>query len=183
MSRIEAINPAEAPEPARSLLDAVNSTLGVTPNLFRVTAYSPAALDALTGFIGALSKGTINARTRESIALAVAEANSCDYCLSAHSFLGAGAGLSDAEIDDARHARAADPKTEALLAFSRDLVINRGRTTDGQIERLRRSGATNGEIVEVVANTVLNIFTNYLNHVAGTEIDFPVVRAKQPIAA
>jgi len=183
MSRIPALDPASAPEPARSILAAVNSSLGVTPNLFRVAAQSGAALDALTGQVGALSKGALDARSREAIALAVAEANGCDYCLSAHNVLGAGAGLSSAEIGNAREARASDPKLNAILAFVRNLVINRGHATDSELEQLRRVGASEAEIVEAVANTALNIFTNYLNHVAGTDIDFPVVKAGQPIAA
>jgi uncharacterized peroxidase-related enzyme len=183
MSRIQPIDPAGAPEPARSILEAVHSSLGVTPNLFKIAAQSGAAVDALTGLVGALSKGALDARSRESIALAVAEANACDYCLSAHNLLGAGAGLTPAEIADAREAHSADPKLNAILAFARKLVINRGHATDSDLEQLRRAGATDGEIVEAVANTALNIFTNYLNHVAATDIDFPVVRAGQPAAA
>jgi uncharacterized peroxidase-related enzyme len=148
-----------------------------------VTAHSPAALDALVAAIGALSKGTIKTPTREAIALTVAEANGCGYCLSAHAALGTGAGLSDADIEEARRGRAADPKVNAMLAFSRNLVINRGHSTDADVEQLRRAGVTNGEIVEIVANVALNIFTNYVNQTADTEIDFPVVRAGLPIAA
>lgn len=183
MSRIKAIDPAKAPQPARSVLDAVNQSLGVIPNLFRVTAQSPAALDALAGFLGALSNGALPAATRESIALAVAEANGCEYCLSAHAALGAGAGLSAETIADARNGRANDLRTNAILAFARNLVINRGHATDSELEQLNRAGLDDGDIIEVVANVAVNIFTNYLNHVAGTEIDFPVVRTGQPVAA
>lgn len=183
MSRIQAIDPDQAPASARPILSAVQTSLGGIPNLFRVTTNSTAALDALVGAIGALSKGTFSAPTREAIALAVAEANGCDYCLSAHTALGTGAGLSEADVEDARRARAADPKINAILAFSRNLVVNRGRVTDTDVEQLRRAGVTSGETVEVVANVALNIFTNYLNQTADTEIDFPVVRVGLPIAA
>lgn len=106
MSRIPAIDPARADAKAQPLLDAVNKSLGVTPNLFRVAANSAAALEGLLDLNGALAKGRLDARTRETIALAVAEANGCDYCLSAHSVLGAGAGLSEADIAAARVGRA-----------------------------------------------------------------------------
>ena len=183
MSRIQALDLAQAPAPARSALNAVQASLGTTPNLFRVTAHSPAALDALVAAIGALSKGTISAPTREAIALTVAEANGCGYCLSAHAALGAGAGLSQTDIEDARHGLAIDDKVNAMLTFSRTLVIGRGHVTSSDVEQLRRAGVTNGEIVEIVANVALNIFTNYLNLTADTEIDFPVVRVGLPIAA
>ena len=183
MSRIQAIDPGHAPASVRSALNGVQASLGAIPNLFRVTANSPAALDALVAAIGALSKGTISASAREAIALTVAEANGCDYCLSAHTALGTGAGLSQTEIEDARRGRAADAKVNAMLTFSRNLVIKRGRVTNSDVEQLRRAGVTNGEIVEIVANVALNIFTNYLNQTADTEIDFPVVRVGLPIAA
>jgi uncharacterized peroxidase-related enzyme len=183
MSRIQAIDPDQAPASSRSVLGGVHATLGVIPNLFRVTANSPAALDALVAATGALSRGFISASAREAIALAVAEANGCDYCLSAHTALGTGAGLSQSDIEEARHGRATDARVNAILIFSRTLVANRGHVTNSDIERLRHAGVTNGEIVEVVANVALNIFTNYLNLTADTEIDFPVVRVGLPIAA
>lgn len=181
MSRIQAIDPDQAPASVRPTLNAVQASLGIIPNLFRVTANSPAALDSLVGAIGALSKGKLNAPTREAIALTVAEANGCDYCLSAHAALGTGAGLSEADIERARHGHADDPKVSAILAFSRNLVVSRGYDTD--IEQLRRAGVTDEELVEIVANVALNIFTNYLNQTAETEIDFPIVRGGLPIAA
>ena len=183
MSRIQALNPDHVPASIRSTLNAVQASLGAIPNLFRVTANSPAALDALVATNGALSKGAISAPNREAIALTVAEANACEYCLSAHTALGTIAGLSAAEIEDARQGRAADPKTNAMLAFARKLVINRGHPTDTDVEQLRRAGVTDGEILEIVAHVALNIFTNYLNQTADTEIDCPIVRAGLPIAA
>jgi len=183
MSRIQPIDPDRAPASVRSVLDAVRASLGAVPNLFRVAATSPAALDALVAAAGALSKGTLRAPAREAIALTVAEANGCDYCLSAHAALGSGAGLSQTDIEDARFGRATDAKINAMLGFSRALVTKRGRIANSDVEQLRRAGVTEGEIVEIVANVALNIFTNYLNQTADTEIDFPVVRAGVPVAA
>jgi len=177
MSRIAALDPAAAEPKAKSLLDGVEKSLGVTPNLFRVAAQSPAALEGLLSLSGALGHGALRPRVREAIALAVAEANACDYCLSVHTVLGRGAGLSDAEITAAREARAEDAQSNAILRFARLLVVNRGHATDSDLDVLRQAGLSEGEIVEVVANVVVNLFTNYLNHVAGTEIDFPVVHA------
>ena len=183
MSRLPAIDPDQAPACLQPILSDIHASLGAIPNLFRVATNSPASLDALAGAAGALSKGAIKAAAREAIALTVAEANGCDYCLSAHAVLGTGAGLSEVDIEDARHGRAADAKLNAILTFSRTLVINRGNVTNSDFAQLGRAGVTNGEIVEIVANVALNIFTNYLNKVADTEIDFPVVRAGMPIAA
>jgi uncharacterized peroxidase-related enzyme len=177
MSRILAIDPAHADAKAKPLLDAVQKSLGLTPNLFRVAAQSPAALEALLGFNGALAKGALKGKVRESISLAVAQANACDYCLSAHTAIGKGAGLTDADVAAAREGHATDAKTDAIVGFARSLIASRGHATDAELAGLRAAGLTDGEIIEVVANTVVNIFTNYLNHVAGTDIDFPVVHS------
>jgi uncharacterized peroxidase-related enzyme len=177
-SRIQAIDPDTTEGKTKDLLDGVNKMLGGTPNLFRVTANAPAALEALVGMFGATAKGKLNARTREAIALAVAEANGCDYCLSAHTALGKGAGLAQEDIDRARDATSSDPKTASILRFARSVVAERGKVSPSDLDAFRRAGGTDGEAMEVVANVVLNVFTNYVNLVADTEIDFPVVRSK-----
>lgn len=90
-----------------------------------MAANAPAALEAMVGLFGATAKGKLGARTREAIALTVAEANGCDYCLSAHSVLGKGAGLAPEDIDRARDATSSDPKTAATLRFARSIVAER----------------------------------------------------------
>ena len=178
MSRIAAVDPAQTNGKTREILGAVNTMLGVTPNLFRVAAQAPSVLEGLVGLSGATAKGTLGPKTREAIALTVAEANGCDYCLSAHSVLGKGAGLDEQAIDRARDASASDPKTAAILRFARAVVAERGRVPESELASLRSAGVNDAEALEIVANVVLNVFTNYINLVAGTEIDFPVVRAK-----
>lgn len=177
MSIIPPIVPENAQGQAKPLLDAVAVSFGAVPNLFRVTAQSPAALDGLLKLFGAVGTGVLSAKMRESIALAVAETNGCDYCLSAHSAISRNAGLSADEIQAARQVRSEDGKTARLLVFAVELVKRRGMIAATEVESLLDSGISAAEVVEVVANVALNTFTNMLNHVAGTEIDFPVVRS------
>jgi uncharacterized peroxidase-related enzyme len=183
MSRIPAIDPAHASNASKPLLDAVQKSLGITPNLFKITAQSPETLEGLLGLNGALAKGRLSAAEREAIALAVAEINACDYCLSAHTVLGGGAGLSEKDIFAARRAEAADPRLAAILAFSRIVMLKRGHASDADLALVRAAGLFDAEILEIVGNTVLNVLTIYLNNVAETEIDFPHVRADVPKAA
>jgi uncharacterized peroxidase-related enzyme len=178
MSRLPAIDPSTASGKTRDLLAGVERMLGGAPNMFRVAAGTPAALDAMVGLFGALARGVLPAKTREAIALAVAQANGCDYCLSAHTALGTGAGLTPAEIAAARAARSADGKLGALLGLARAIVERRGRIGEAEIAAARAAGVTDAELLEVVANVALNIFTNYFNLVAATDIDFPVVTAE-----
>jgi uncharacterized peroxidase-related enzyme len=177
MSRIPALELSQATGKTKEILDAVHGMLGVTPNLFRVAAQAPSVLEGLVGLNTSTAKGNLRARVREAIALTVAEANRCDYCLSAHTVLGKGAGLSENEMDQARDAASGDPKTTAILRFARAVVAERGRIAQGDLDTLEQAGVTKAEALEIVANVVLNIFTNYVNLVAATDIDFPVVRA------
>lgn len=173
MSRIPAIDPTTATGKTAELFTAVKSKLGVVPNLMRTFGHSPATLEAYLGFSGTLATGVLSAKVREQIALSVAEANACDYCLAAHSLIGKGAGLTPDAILAARRAAAADPKTDALLKFAAAVVATRGLVADEALASVRSAGASNAEIVETVAHVALNLLTNYTNHVAQTVVDFP----------
>lgn len=174
MTRITPINPITAAGQAKELLDAVRAKMGSVPNLTRVMAAAPPVLEGYLGFSGALGHpSALPAKVKEQLALDIGEANGCDYCVSAHSFLGARAGLSAAEVMDSRRGRAADPKTDALLRFARAVLDARGRVTDDEVEAVRAAGYGDAEIAETVAHVALNVFTNFLNNVALTEIDFP----------
>jgi uncharacterized peroxidase-related enzyme len=175
MQRLALIDPAEATGRAKKLLDGVQAKLGITPNLMKTLASSPAALEAYLRFDSALSTGALDAQFREQIALAVAQANSCEYCLSAHSAIGGMLGLTAEEIAASRESHAADAKRDAGLRFAQTVVVQRGEVSDGAVEKVRQAGYTDGEIAEIVAAVAINIFTNYFNHVAQTEVDFPLV--------
>ncbi len=175
MSRIPQMNPESATGKAKELLDAVKSKLGLVPNMTRAMANSPAVLDGYLSLSGALSKGKLSAKVREQIALAVGEANGCDYCLAAHSAIGKMVGLTSEQILDSRRGTAVDPKAEAVMKFARRVVDERGRVSDVDLVTARAAGLDDAALAEVVANVALNLFTNYFNHVAETDIDFPKV--------
>ena len=167
----------DAPDASRPALEAVKASLGSVPNLFRITANSPAALKGYLDFSGALSKGALPAATRERIALAVAQVNGCDYCLSAHSYLARNvAKLDEAEIAANRRGGSTDPKAEAAVRFAVELVEKRGHVADAAVNAVKMAGYDDAQIVEIVAHVALNTLTNYLNEALGTPIDFPVVR-------
>ena len=177
MSRI--LTPASieaSPAAAQPLLEAVKKQLGVVPNLFRVVGNSPAALEGYLGLNAALAKGLLDARTRERIALAVAELNGCDYCLSAHTYLGKNvAKLDDAELAANREGGSSDAKADAALRFAAKVVRERGHVTDVDVKTVKAAGYSDAEVIEMVLHVALNTLTNYVNEVAKTEIDFPVV--------
>lgn len=169
----------ESPAAAQPLLQAVKKQLGVVPNLFRLVGNSPAALEGYLGLNGALAKGALEAPTRERIALAVAEINGCDYCLSAHSYLGKNlAKLSEMEIAANRDGTSTDAKADAAVRFAVKLVNTRGHASEDDLNSVREAGYSDAQIIEIVLHVALNTLTNYVNEVAKTDIDFPVVTAK-----
>ena len=173
MQRIQPIEVHQAQGRTKELLDAVKAKLGIVPNMTRTMAVAPVVLEAYLGFIGTLSHGVLPAPVREQLALDVGEANACDYCVSAHSTIGKGTGLTEQDIRNSRCGQSTDPKTDALLRFARRVVATQGVVTDADISAVREAGYGDAAVAEVVAHVGLNIFTNYFNHVAGTILDFP----------
>jgi uncharacterized peroxidase-related enzyme len=179
MSRLSIPALDAGPEASKSTLDAVHKQLGIVPNLFRLIGSSPAALTAFVRFQGALSK-TLDVKTRERIALAVAQVNGCDYCLSAHTYLGLNlAKISPEEIALNRKGASGDAKANAAVHFAAKVAKERGHVSDTDIKSVRDGGFTDAQVVEIIALVAENSFTNYLNEVAKTEIDFPVVHAAE----
>lgn len=179
MSRLAIPARDDVPEAAKPILDAVHKQLGVVPNMFRLIAQSPAALQGFVANNGALGKA-LDVKTRERIALAVAQVNGCDYCLSAHSYLGLNlAKISPEEIALNRKGQSGDAKADAAVRFAAKVVRERGHVTGADVAAVRDAGFSDTQIVEILAVTAENIFTNLLNIVAQTDIDFPVVLASQ----
>ena len=177
MSRIPTPATIEAaPVASQPMLEAVKKQLGVVPNLFRLVATSPAALEGYLGLSGALQKGALPAATRERIALAIAEINGCDYCLSAHTYLGKNAAkLDDAEITANRSGASNDPKADSAVRFAAAVARERGHVGEGALQAVKAAGYDDAQVIEIVLHVALNTWTNYINEVAKTDIDFPSV--------
>ena len=173
MPRLHPVTKDGSNPAAAKLLTTVEKKMGTIPNIVATMANAPSVANAYLGFSQSLSAGSLSPRLREQIALVVGETNGCDYCVAAHTALGKRAGLSEQETCDARRAAAADGKENAALEFAKKIVAGRGSVADADFQQVRAAGYTDGEIAEIVANVALNIFTNYFNHVAETEIDFP----------
>ena len=183
MPRLTPIDPAQADGKAKALLDGVQRAFGMTPNLLRTLANAPAALEAYLGFGQALGRGSLDAKTREAIALTVAGENGCDYCASAHTAVGARLGVPRDELAANLEGRSSDPTLAAILRFARAVVVKRGWVGDADLAEARAAGLDDGRITEIVAAVAANTFSNYINHVARTEVDFPLVQTGRSRAA
>jgi uncharacterized peroxidase-related enzyme len=165
----------------RRSFDAIEKHLGVVPNMMRTMAQSPRVLEGYLALSGALSRGLLPVTLQEQIALAVAETNACNYCLSAHSALGRKAGLSDDQLAASKEGQAADTKANAALQVAVAVLERRGGVSDQEFARVRDAGFSDGEIAEIITHVALNVLTNYFNRAADTEIDFPLVTVGQPV--
>lgn len=184
MPNIFPVDP-ECPGPAADIVQAVHARMKRIPNIFATMARSPAVLEGFLAFTGALDDGLLSPALREQIALAVAGANACDYCASAHTAVARSAGVDRSEAAENLKGEAADSRTDAVLKFARTVVMARGRLRDNtrSLNQLRNAGVSDPEIVEILAHIGLNLFTNYFNHVVDTEIDFPLVTANSAQSA
>lgn len=180
MTRLKAQNPDAASGKTKELFNAIHSKFGVVPNMMKTMGNSPAFLESYLNLSGALSAGTLGVKTSALIALAVAESNACNYCLSAHTYLSANLAKLDADaMEAARLGKSRDAKIEAILTFAQTLVRKRGHVNDADVNAVKAAGVTEGEVGEIVGHVALNTLTNYFNNTANTEIDFPVVEAHQ----
>src|SRR6201991_2589041 len=173
MSRIAIPTRDDAPAESQPILENVNKMLGFVPNLQRLMAISPNALNGWAGLMGALSK-TLDVKTRDGIALAVSEADGCDYCLAAHSFIAGNLAKVDAdEIAINREGRSSDPKRQAAIYFAKRLIETSGKVSDAEFSAVRDAGWTDANIVEIIALTAQFLLTNFVNNAVQTPIDFP----------
>ena len=170
------INPVTNPQgKAKQLLDAVKQAMGATPNIFTTLAHAPAALEGYLNFNTALSTGSLDAKLREQLAVTVAGFNGCDYCISAHVFLGGKAGVDKAELLANHNGSSSNDKVQAALDFANPLMEKRGNVSNEDVKKVSDAGYNDEQLIEIVAHVALNTFTNYFNEMAQTEIDFPVV--------
>ncbi|MBB3354145.1 peroxidase-related enzyme [Rhizobium lentis] len=165
-----------APEAARPTLEAIKKQMGVVPNVFRMMANSPAVLEAYSSLNGALGRGKLDKKIRERIALAIAQKNGCGYCLAAHTYTGTHVNkLSIDEIAAARRGGSSDARADAAVKFAVKVAEERGSVSEDELHAMRAAGFDDEELLEIVAHVAANTFTNYMNEVFKTEIDFPKV--------
>ncbi len=171
MPRILPVDPATATGRAKEIFEG--PLKGKHFNIFQSMAAAPAVLDTYLAMSGALNGTSLSAKEREVIQLAVGEANNCGYCVAAHTVIGKGSGLTEAQTIEARRGKLTDPKLNALSRFALALHEKRGFISDSDARDFQAAGYSQGQMGEVVATYALAVFTNYFNHLNNTALDFP----------
>jgi len=180
MNRIPHLSIDQTSPEVATTLNAVKSRIGMVPNLFSTFAHAPVVLNAYLNFSEQLTKGKLTAKQREIISLTVGQINACQYCLSAHTLMSKGAGLSLEETYHARQGRATDAKDAAVAQLAHSIATNKGQITDVELQSAKEAGLNDELIIEIIANVALNVLTNFTNNVAQTKIDFPEVPVALP---
>jgi uncharacterized peroxidase-related enzyme len=173
MPRLNVVEPGQASGKTQELMDAAKKKMGSVPNILKGMGNSPAALGAYMGMSGAVGEGELDGKTREAIALRIAEKNECTYCLAAHSAIGKMQGLDQEELLASRKGDSGDAKRKAAVQFAERILDTNGFVADQDLQAVRDAGFSDSAIAEIVANVALNIYTNLFNHVNETEVDFP----------
>lgn len=173
MQRIQKVALETAPEASKPVLEGINKAFGKIPNIFASVANSPAALKALMGVFGALDSGVLKGKAHEAIALRVGQMNGCAYCTAAHTAKGKMAGATEAETVEFRKGVSADKKIQALLKLAEGINVKRGGISDEELAAARAAGLTEEEIMEALTIVICNLFTNTINALVKTEVDFP----------
>ena len=175
MSRINVVTNEDANPEQQELYSAITAQLGMVPNFLKVFANSPTALKAFLGLHLIADEGSLNGRTKERIALTIAEQNACEYCVSAHSAIGKKAGLTGSEIEANRAGTSQDAKAAVAVKFAKALAEHNGEVTSAELLEVRGAGYSEAEIVEIITHVGMNIMTNILGKASRVEIDFPKV--------
>ncbi|MEY4564750.1 MAG: alkyl hydroperoxide reductase AhpD [Pseudomonadota bacterium] len=176
MTRIAPATLDSAPAASVARMQAVQKQLGFLPNMMATMGQAPVVLQGYLGLSEALRAGQLTHREREGVALAVAQVNGCDYCLAVHSYFGQRVGMTDAEVQAARQGESAKPRELAVYQLATRVLLKRGHIGDAGMADARATGLDDGLVLEVVAHVAMNFFTNTLNHVVETDIDFPPAR-------
>ena len=174
MTLIAPLEKNDSQPDVKEKLEAIEQELGMIPNAIGVVAHSKATLDMRMSMEGALSAGELSETQREMIALAVSQANECKYCVSAHTEFCSGLGLDTADVIKSRLGEADNPQDQAMLDLAVAIVENRGQVPEDQLASFREDGLTDSLILEILSNVISVMLGNYVNHLARTEIDFPV---------
>jgi uncharacterized peroxidase-related enzyme len=175
MNKIKAIRPETASEAVQASMEVVHKKLGRVPNMYQVMANSPAVLEAYVKLNGALSTGSLGNKMAELIALATAEKNACSYCLSAHHYFSIKIGLTDEQIENGRKFYSENDKFHVGLQFAKKLLETPNQISNDDIAPLRNAGFSDGDMLEIIAHVIRNVFTNYVNIVSATDVDWDTI--------
>jgi len=182
MTEFNQVEIEEATGKTKELYDGITKAFGGVPNLFKMLGSTPDMLHAVLQLNSSTTAGKLSAKDVEQIALTVSSVNQCNYCVATHVAVGSQFKIPEAELMNNIQAISDNPKMSAILTFTKEATLNRGKVSDKTVNTLREFGIDNSTIIEILGVVGLYTFLNYLNHLTQPVIDFPIIEY-QPITA
>jgi AhpD family alkylhydroperoxidase len=160
----------------QALFDTLKKGLGMVPNLYATLAHSEHALGNYLALQNA--KSSITGKAREVVNLVVRQVNGCQYCLAAHTAIGAMVGFTPEQIMEIRRGGAAfDGKLDALAKLVKNIVSERGHADPAQVRAFFDAGWTQENLVDAIVVIGDKTVTNYLHGTTQVPVDFPAAPA------
>lgn len=177
MSRLFTTTPDQATGHAAELFTNIKKAVGMVPNAYAVIGNnSPIALQAALELDGVLKKSSLSTKQLEAIRLAVSAKAGCDYCLAAHTMMGKHAGLSkDGMVALRTGADSGDAALDALATFAQQLVGSAGTVPAERVAAVKAAGYSDAQIIDTLLAIAGITFTNLVNRVNDTVVDFPAI--------
>lgn len=161
-----------APAESKPLLAAVQGKYGMIPNLLAEMADAPNVLQGYLQLSDATAKGTLSPTEQQIVEITTSRVQGCEYCVAAHSTVAGIQKLPNDVVDAVRTgSNIADAKLQALHAFTVAVNEKNGWTSDADLSVFLAAGYTQAQVLEVVLNVTLKLFSGYANHIMHTPID------------
>lgn len=173
MSVLEPLKKEKASQEALDVLDFTQKAMGRVSNVLATAAHSPNTLKAVLEYTTKLRNGELTPKECEAAALAIAHENGCTYCEAAHTKFAERLGFNLEETIALRTGTHKDPKLHALARLAREIVATNGHPDKSFVEAFYAAGYSQNALVALIGIVSMNIFYNYLNHIATIPLDFP----------
>ena len=183
MKILKALTPDQVDESTQEVFAAIKQKVGMLPNLYAAMGNSPQLLEGFLTFEATLKSGSFSTKENEAIALAVSQANGCNYCLSAHSAMGKMAGFSESDVIDIRRGVVEDGKLNALISLALELTEKRGKASQEAIDNFLSAGYDHKAFAELIGMVAVRSITNSIFSNGEFEIDFPKAASLEELAA
>ncbi|WP_298976121.1 carboxymuconolactone decarboxylase family protein [uncultured Roseobacter sp.] len=171
---VELKTPDTAEGAAADILAGARGQLGFVPNMYAAMANMPAVLEHYTASYAVFREAAgFTPAEQETVFLTISHANGCHYCIAAHSMLADKmSGVPKDALDALRKGgMPADVRLGALSVFTRKMTLLRGSVDKDDVDRFLAAGFTNQHVFGVVLAIACKTFSNYTNHLVGTEVD------------
>lgn len=166
MARLPLRNLEDAPEAARPALESAQKNNGYLPNLLRILANAPVALETYLTVGGINARASLSLAERETVQITAAATHGCGFCVAGHTAIATKKAGLDAETVSALRALQpiSDARLNAVAIFTRAVIARRGAISDSKRRAFSEAGFDDQAALEVVLGVSLATLCNFANN-------------------